>query len=563
MAAAAEQVAASEAALALSRNRPLSPSLPWAWRDMGSVEESVTDSRKGQASGRWRRPLLGFGLLVLIAVLYRDFLDWLIWNATQGGVESHCASVPLLAAGLAWLRRDRLEGIESSPSLFGVFMAIWAVVLQLMATAADSLLVSGISLIILVHSVAFAIWGPAVVRLMLAPIYFLVFMLPLRYPVEIVLGFPLRVLSCQLTALGLSTAGVPVERIGTVLELPNFTIQVVSPCSGLNILSGLLLIAAFYATALRLRPFAFGIVVASAVPASLLANAARIAVIGLVGSRWGSETALRVFHDYSGHLTFAAAAAGVLAAGMLLRAREESSPESGANGSEGVTSDLAKEGGSAGTEGTDGPVDQPAVLARLIFLLALAVTADSLLVSNRSVATIPDLNNFPTQVAGVSGQDETLMPEERLLESATGGQILRRAFVSESGTVWLALVASGASWRAHHPPEYCYTALGWNVLDNRVRQLEGGASYRELVAEKGGERRVVQYWFTDGRRSTASLIGRWFAAMESGFRGKTRQPWLLVSVSAREADRDLLGKLQPAMAREASRHLLRSGSVSE
>ena len=43
--------------------------------------------------------MLVLSFLSLAIWLYRDLFEWLRWNALAGGVESHCAAVPLLALG--------------------------------------------------------------------------------------------------------------------------------------------------------------------------------------------------------------------------------------------------------------------------------------------------------------------------------------------------------------------------------------------------------------------------------------------------------------------------------
>ncbi len=190
----------------------------------GAGQQASTLVDEGFKS-RLLRALPGCGLLALGLFLYRDLLGWLWWNVSTGRVESHCAAVPLLAVGLYWMRREELEAIPVSSgdrsNGVGLVLAMWACVLELLATAADSLLASGISLILLVHGVALALAGARRVRVLLAPIYFLVFMLPLRYPVEVLLGFPLRLLSTRLSEVWLHLAGAEVMRfVASVYEWP-------------------------------------------------------------------------------------------------------------------------------------------------------------------------------------------------------------------------------------------------------------------------------------------------------------------------------------------------------
>ncbi len=98
-------------------------------------------------------------------------------------------------------------------------------------------------------------------------------------------------------------------------------------------------------------------------------------------------------------------------------------------------------------------------------------------------------------------------------------------------------------------------AQGWTLLENQPHDHASGGAFRELTAEKEGQRRRVQYWFTDGSRSTANLISRWFASLETGFRGREHHPWLLVSISALEKDSGLLDAMRPKIREEAEKWL--------
>ncbi len=479
----------------------------------------------------------------LTAFLYRDFFFWLYWNTVVGVMEGHCGLVPLLAAGLAWLRRGDAAapaGREGVPTVraarTGLTLACWACVFQLLATAADSLMASGLSLVVLVHAAVLGLKGKRASRAMLGPIWFLLFMLPLRYPLEIFLGFPLSLLSARLGEQALRVVGLAVERSGTVLTVPNFTLQVGAPCNGLNLLTGLLMLGAFHAIVSRMRAVAGLLTVATCIPAAVLANALRIAAIAAVGSWWDADLALRWFHDYSGFVSLVLAMGVVVAAGKLF----ERLPAVAGPAGEGRGEPVAARG--------NGSVH----LLNFCLLLAMAALPDWAIARGRQTVSPPPLASFPAEVGGLGSVAEPLTADELNLEATTGGEILRRAYSRDRRTVWVALVSAGASWRVHHPPEFCYVAQGWTVLENRQTADAGGQDYRELLVEHAGDRRVVQYWFTDGELTTASALARWLAALEAGFQGRRRYPWLLVIQSSRAHDVESLDRFR-APLRQAAR----------
>lgn len=492
---------------------------------------------KPRMCGRMHSVVLAAVAIALAAFLYRDFLGWLRWNVSVGTIESHCGLVPLLALGLAWLRRDELAAAgrlretwadSERAGAVGLTLAVWAAALQLLATAADSLAASGLSLVFMMHALALALGGWARTRVLLPCIYFLLFMLPVRYPLEVFLGFPLRLVSTQAAEWAIGACGLPVLRSGTVLTMPGITLQIGSPCSGLNVLTGVLMLAAFHAILTRAALVEGVTLVAAAVPAALAANTLRIAVLGIVGTVFGSEAALGAVHEYSGLGTFALAMGLVwlLSAG-LQRVRAPRAARSEVPAAGGQPLAWSRTGG------------------RLATLLLIAATADWMVGRiPRAGLDLPDTATFPRVVAAAPSADEPLTDDERELIAATGGQIARRAYEVDGRTVWMALVTAGSSWRIHHPPEFCYLAQGWTVLQNDVITRKGGPGYRELLTDRDGERRLVQYWFTDGSRATTNLLERWFHGLATAFRGRSARPWLMVTLSARERDAEALDALR-------------------
>jgi EpsI family protein len=328
--------------------------------------------------------------------------------------------------------------------------------------------------------------------------------------------------------------GLEVVRVGTVLTVPHFTLQVGAPCNGLNLLTGLLMLGAFHAIVSKMRLLPGLLTVAACLPAAVLANALRIGAIAAVGSWWDADLALRWFHDYSGFVSLVLAMGVVVTLGKLF----ERLPVPV------FLADLATEKPSRGHGGAS-------YLVHFCVLLAMTAIPDWAIARGRQTIAPPALAAFPAKVGGMVSVAEELTAEERNLEATTGGEIKRRAYSKGVQTVWVALVTTGASWRVHHPPEFCYAAQGWTVLDNRLRQARGSESYRELLVEKDGDRRVVQYWFTDGQRTTASALSRWLAALESGFQGRRRYPWLLVIQSSRAHDVSLLDQFRESLRQAA------------
>ena len=91
----------------------------------------------------------------------------------------------------------------------------------------------------------------------------------------------------------------PVVRIGTVLSLPNYTLDVDAPCSGLQTLLTAATLSVGIAALSDVSRTHKVLLVAGALPVALLSNLLRIAAIGVIGDSFGA-TAARRLHDASG-----------------------------------------------------------------------------------------------------------------------------------------------------------------------------------------------------------------------------------------------------------------------
>ncbi len=88
---------------------------------------------------------------------------------------------------------------------------------------------------------------------------------------------------------------------------------------------------------------------------------------------------------------------------------------------------------------------------------------------------------------------------------------LQRTFTdSAPDPIWLYLGYYGTERGGHtpHTPDACYPAAGWTIDESRRRALAvgDGLSVNEIQVERGGNRRLVHYWYRS-HRSTGILGG--------------------------------------------------------
>lgn len=258
-------------------------------------------------------------LLAGVMWLYGDVMSSLIRQWASDDNYSHGFLIVPLALYCAWERRRLLSAAERRPHVGGLVLVLLSLVIFAIGILAAELFLTRISLVgIVIGTIAF-VWGTAHLRLLAFPLALLPLMVPLPALVFNQIAFPLQLLASQVGETTLAAAGIPVLREGNVLELPNTTLAVAEACSGIRSLISLITLAIVLAYFTERRPGARVLIVASAVPIAILANASRVAGTGFASHWFGAQAAEGFFHGFSGWLMFAVAFAGLVAVSRVIQ----------------------------------------------------------------------------------------------------------------------------------------------------------------------------------------------------------------------------------------------------
>ncbi len=92
------------------------------------------------------------------------------------------------------------------------------------------------------------------------------------------------------------------EDVQTIIMPHGFTLHVAVQCSGLKLFTAVTAFTAFFMLIGGLRWWSNLVMVALILPLCLFINGLRVALIGIVGDRYGNAAGM-TFHDYSGYIT--------------------------------------------------------------------------------------------------------------------------------------------------------------------------------------------------------------------------------------------------------------------
>ncbi|MEW6442063.1 MAG: exosortase/archaeosortase family protein [bacterium] len=245
----------------------------------------MTD-QKAPAPGRKRVRLADAKTLPLMLLLLAAFVTaflpvWRQLVSTWSGSEDHSFGFFILPLSLylVWREKVRLAAIPIRPSAAGLALVIGSLIVYVSSSLAEITTAASISMVAFAAAATAYLAGFGMVRALLFPLFFLLFMIPVPAQIYASLTIPLQLLVSKVSAAAAGTAGLPVCREGNVLHLPAHTLEVVEACSGLRSMISLLALSAFYGylslRSNRLR----GLLFLLGIPVAIAVNVARILIV--------------------------------------------------------------------------------------------------------------------------------------------------------------------------------------------------------------------------------------------------------------------------------------------
>ncbi|ABB37648.1 eight transmembrane protein EpsH [Oleidesulfovibrio alaskensis G20] len=260
--------------------------------------------------------LLVFGLLM--AVIYHQIAVEMVMNWEHDPNYSHGFLVPFIAGYLLWLRRDAVRQVPVKPAAGGMVILTGGLVTLLLGVSSVEFMTMRSSMIIVTAGMIAFVYGYPLLRVLLVPLGYLFFMIPIPYILYDEVAFPLKLFVAKVAVAGLKLFSLPVLREGNVIIFPNITLEVVDACSGMRSLMSLLALSTAYGFMFLRRPWQRVVLVLAAVPVAVATNVFRVFVTGFLARHVGKGAAEGFFHDFAGLAVFATAMVLIAVIGWLL-----------------------------------------------------------------------------------------------------------------------------------------------------------------------------------------------------------------------------------------------------
>jgi EpsI family protein len=153
----------------------------------------------------------------------------------------------------------------------------------------------------------------------------------------------------------------------------------------------------------------------------------------------------------------------------------------------------------------------------------------------RSIPLTTSLNTIPSQLAGYSGEDRPISPEE---QAAAGmSNYVFRTFTQDSTrpfSVYVGYYQEQTTGKTIHSPKNCLPGAGWQSLESGRRDIAiDGRTVtvnRYVLANNTGHA-VVYYWYQGrGRVASNEYSVKWDLLRDAALHGRTEEALVRVMV---------------------------------
>lgn len=268
-------------------------------------------SGEGLTLDRWRKPLLVTALAIaaILALFAPDVADMaaLWWNIST---YQHCLYVLPIVAWLLWMRRSEVAQVEPAGWPWGLVFVFGAGLVWLMGEAGGVAIVRHVGVILLIQSSILAILGPAVVRAILFPLFYLVFLVPFG---DEFVG-PMQTLTAKMTMGLLHLSGVHATIDGVFITTRAGWFEVAEACAGVKFLVAMIAYGALAANVCFRSSKRRTIFMVAAIVVPVLANGVRAWATIFAAEFVGVKAASGFDHIVYGWVFFAVVMLVVMAA---------------------------------------------------------------------------------------------------------------------------------------------------------------------------------------------------------------------------------------------------------
>jgi exosortase A len=459
-----------------------------------------------------RSPEWAFASLAFSAAVIGNFVvyaeTWRSLILTWVTIETYYYGllVPLASAVLVWRVRGALLQLVPQPALSGVVAVGICIVAWVLGELSTVQVIKQAAVIGLIQATALAIFGNAILRLLVFPCLYLFLAVPVgEFLLPTLISWTAGVSVAMLELLG-----VPVYLDGPFIRIPEGDFHVVKACSGIRyLLSSVTLGAVFAYLGFRsnIRRLLF---MGVCVIVPVVANWIRATLIIMIGHWSEMQYAAGIDHLVYGWLFF-----GIVMWIVFLIGSRFSDAEIAMQGSA-VPSLPRRQSNRNGLWITS--------TAALIILALPAGEAASGIMRARHAIDVAESAAAAALPDGVSGWIRTHDAQDNWRFVSNGARrVIRADYEKDMTTVSVLAVIYGIERQDAElvaETNSVYDPLAWWPLSTGIRRIEVGRepiSVREVIVSNASEQRLIWWWYRIDGHETSSRIWAKLLTLRSVF----------------------------------------------
>jgi len=423
----------------------------------------------------------------------------------------HGFLIPVISIMLVLQNKDKLERIKFTGSWPGVLFVVIGILLFFAGSISAIFALVQYAFLLTLFGIVLSVVGNNAIKLMIVPLLFLFFMIPLPPFIFQSLSASLQLISSQLGVAVIRLFDISVYLEGNVIDLGAFKLQVVEACSGLRYLFPLMSLAFLSAYLFKAALWKRVIVFLSSIPVTVLMNSFRIGVIGVLVEYGGTEQAEGFLHDFEGWIVFMLCIMILIGEMWLLnKIGSDKRP---------LNEAFRLEYPNSTPKDADIHLRTVPKHFVVVILLLLVSTVASQLIEDREEKVRERLNfsEFPMTVGEWNGKQGSI--EQIYLDALKLDDYIIADYVNNNQQInfYVAYYASQRSGSSTHSPRACIPGGGWKIDKLTQKQLDISLPSGEplnvnrLVIKRGEHNQLVYYWFQQrGRVITNEYLVKWY-----------------------------------------------------
>lgn len=232
---------------------------------------------------------------------------------------SHGYLVPFISAFLVWRKRKELAALQPQGSFWGLALIVIGLLVHIVSYFLKTNFTSYVSCLVVIVGATLFLGGWKVTRVLLFPLFFLIFMIPLPKVIILGISFEMKLLASEISSWFVSMIGIETSVSGSRIFYPGGFLLVGDPCSGLRSLISFLALGTVVVELTSGNIWKKSILFFSVIPIALLSNVVRIVVLTLASYIYGSQIVDGFFHDFMGIMVFVVGFIGLITLMNILK----------------------------------------------------------------------------------------------------------------------------------------------------------------------------------------------------------------------------------------------------